>query len=513
MTNSLDHPPKMQPQEDLYAMPADVSAFHGDFYASQSAFAPEVSGHVQTAELPQNPQRQTEQPMPQQVENLAPDAGFEAAEAGITGVQVGRFSVKALTKSIVQRFGRARRKDAPVDSQATEHQTSVHPEEQPQVSVRYESRIATPTESSQNSLLPEGWLLPKAESETNRAFVGTISSRSSHERPGFLDRREILGFKKMPTFDEQLRDVSHRQEPLSAFVRTIDAQSTITSKGHEPVATTEIAAMQQLDNFLQVAERALPSEYVEGVPTAEDVKRFRENLSFLGTPELEESTEGLAAYWQSYLAENPSRKIVIYEPYENVEKSSTFVTSKILGYLEKNAPADTRDRILSFSAIKDNLPQHLDADTKIVIADDWVTSGSSMAGYIEPDQSRYANRSDKNDSIGIVLERAGMSQYMDNVEVNLLVARQDQLDKGLYDMLDDRLKITHVPPVVAYYVSPAKKDYYTDPSPSGAHGSVDYGWETVLEKYARGVAESTHQDTEIPLLAKVSSTYKTNKSF
>lgn len=301
-----------------------------------------------------------------------------------------------------------------------------------------------------------------------------MNDRHDHHHEKYThtpERIEIIG-RPLPALADEYEYLS---DVTNIRVRTQD----------EPFRTNraraDVSEKQLIDDLLDFCGR------VKEVPVSnldekerelvESVDEFVESIHFLTHEDYREAVSGIAGRHAQWLAANPARILKI-GVHSNKTKSS-----------QSQIATDLRNAIVGLEAdyalrVHVGAISHVDCtdNTKIVLADDWSVSGN----YIAQD-------------IANTYRATSEAPQPPNIEVNLLLAREDQVEEGIraVDRLKDSYPGYRQPEVVAYFSTPAVKSVYGYQAvPSGSHSSVDYGFsETlssmyrVLERHERGKGE------------------------
>jgi hypothetical protein len=209
------------------------------------------------------------------------------------------------------------------------------------------------------------------------------------------------------------------------------------------------------------------------------------NITFIGDKERSEAINGIAAYWKSYLRENPNREICALAEISDANKikSDKFLLDGILSQFSEDEMKELGDRIvLDFDKISSE-PE----DVKVVLLDDWIISGNQMTSAY-----RRTKRSSE------------FKKFADSIEVQLITSTKHRIQEGLiingYGAIPD-----DVVPIRSYFMShDAEKSTAYDSHrayETGSHSSVDYDFEVsfidpMLEELRKISSETG--DTSLP---------------
>lgn len=275
-----------------------------------------------------------------------------------------------------------------------------------------------------------------------------------------------------------------------------DAQST-SLKGRETALKSERELIDDLLDFCSRC-RELPADdddshgYVQSIRNTD---AFLESMTYLSKEMYSEAVRGLATRHSEWLVQNSDKRLLFAVPDIRSQKSQNLVARDIAKSIDPNAADRVRVVYLSEMAadmLKDN--------PKVVLSDDWSVMGNHIAN-----------------DIAQVLQRAralGIDMHAIEMEVNLLLARTDQVNDGIHtiqrlieDMPD---MISREPQVVAYFEAPViKRSFDEKASPSGSHCSVDYDFSQTLSRMLK-VASQHGAATRMPYIAEIIPKYSYN---
>ncbi len=231
----------------------------------------------------------------------------------------------------------------------------------------------------------------------------------------------------------------------------------------------------------------------------EDIDSFVQSIHFMTHEEYNEAVDGLASRHAEWLAEDETRRLVIAVQQNRKYSSQWQVANDLHRAISANDPESAeRAEVLTIGDAANSLTE----STKILIADDWSASGSLIS-----------------QDLAHVCQMLNRSKAEIPVEVNLLVAREDQIIDGI-NSLDKTLDfygqpMPEKPKVIAYFSTPAVKNVHGHQAvPTGSHSSVDYGFSTTLDamRLAMDRQASTFGREEIymPYIGKIIPTYAHN---
>jgi len=272
------------------------------------------------------------------------------------------------------------------------------------------------------------------------------------------ERMERQGFaKEAPRFTEQVNDTT----------RTNLITRELKSGGNE--IASEYDSLQGLKHFLTRAQE------LHGPNTARKVKSIEDNLTFIGKKEYDEAARGIAESWRQRLQSNPNAQIgvIIGRIARGVYKSDAYLLDTVLQHFSEEELEGLNGRLVLN-------PAELTADPKdvsVVLLDDWTISGQQLSMAGAGILSRYP-------------------QYRDKLEIQLVAATKEKIEKGLTITGDsDAVYGENLPtpdvtiPIRAYYAA-HESDMKGAATRSGAHitgyqSSVDFDFEQELESLSR----------------------------
>lgn len=300
----------------------------------------------------------------------------------------------------------------------------------------------------------------------------------SHERSVEIIGAELAPLSGRIGLEDGEQNFSHQV--------TAEERESMFSHGSKSVTITEKEAIEDYFNFLgHVKEEAQSDTSEEGQHVLGRAERFAEQFRYLSVEDRREAMTGLLARQIDYLRTNPAARVSFVVFNNRWGKSEGLLAHEAMANLAENGP-DVADRVSLSEAYQE---QSAEAPVKNVLLDDWSVSGHQIA----------------NNLANLLRSRRGIPHNEDlNVEVNLLIARQDQIDDG-FALLDDaelQYGVQMPVPVVAYFSVP-EFPHYEGPMPSGAHSSVDYGFESSIADMRDYLAARSRVPVRLPYLASI----------
>ncbi len=288
-----------------------------------------------------------------------------------------------------------------------------------------------------------------------------------------LNPFEVNNYVRLaPTLIETAQDYASRDQTLEYLPAPIHLTSESMHEKYDEykaVSTTEGEALAGFLSFLDIIDNTIDG--IDADPTRvkhllelrgddkkiwghsdqdrpqpdEDIKAWLhrkvdalKSTSFLGEKELEEAAAGIADYWKAYLSEDPERQIYLpHLPLDKGGKSYSYVAELVLSHFTPEERQLFRGRIVNeveqLSATPDK--------AKIILLDDWMMSGDQMQERSHGTRFLFFHDDERSKA------------YADSVEINLLIADEERLEKGVDYTIDGSTL-----PVKAYFKAPAAVD-------------------------------------------------------
>lgn len=295
--------------------------------------------------------------------------------------------------------------------------------------------------------------------------------------------------KAAPNFRDVPNDMSRENT-----VTHIDAEHATGGRSAYESDTTRQETEQQAaknlvgffeDYIVSVEQSDQPSDYA--IELADRANDMLDSLTFIGEKERSEAVRGIAEYWKSFLSDNPDRQICALAQISGSGevKSDKFLLDSILGEFSDEDIEELGDRLVLDLESVTAAPE----DTKIILLDDWIISGSQMTSAYR--QIRSSEQ---------------FAEYSDSVEIQLVTSPKHRIENGLsvtaYGKPNDNV------PIRAYFLShdslitTAYEQH--NAYETGTHSSVDYDFEQsyiqpMLQELKKQV-ESVPGAEEKPLL-------------
>lgn len=305
----------------------------------------------------------------------------------------------------------------------------------------------------------------------------------SSEAKNFWDKG---AFKQASSFGEQVQNLKEQPDQRQNILQS---KQTAVFSEHAGIKTrrtkfefSEAEGMQDLDAFI---DQALAS--TEG--KKDDISKwlheravnFKEKFTFLGEQEFNEACQGVARLWVEYMAQSPKHIINVYK-HDASNKSYEVIRQNIVSRAQQMAEGTVvLDRLKIDEADWQDSP-----DAKLVIVDDWIAGGSTMTRLV-------------NGAVGIANHK-NLPGLANKIEAHLLIARKGQTEKTSHDFHAEREYNTRA------YFETKISDNNNEITMSGAHSSVDIGFENNLQYMARQMQENG-QGRELPLLTYLDRSY------
>ncbi|NCU38083.1 hypothetical protein EOL96_03460 [Candidatus Saccharibacteria bacterium] len=233
---------------------------------------------------------------------------------------------------------------------------------------------------------------------------------------------------------------------------------------HEAI-TQFVISMEQLEQLANVNN--MPEDAIS-------IRNIIDNVTFIGEPEYEEATRGIATYWKHLLQANPKIQLLVLKgsisTLEGSIKSDEYMFDRILTHFSNEELKRYKGRlIVSADDLVSNEPQNI----RTILLDDWTISGAQL----------------RTAAADFIKDRPHLQS---TIEIQLIAASKERIALGLekidiHDSLPEN-QIKEIPVLVrAYYLahdSVHKADTYANTRGSiitGAHSAVDYGFEMAID--------------------------------
>lgn len=307
---------------------------------------------------------------------------------------------------------------------------------------------------------------------------------------------ETRGFVEIaPKFFDQCDDTSRNK-----VFRYNNQPHTEHDKGWEEHKLTEYEGLKDLRDFLAIfVELSRVNKNLDLYPEeSAQARDMLSNLTFIGEKEMEQATEGIAAYWKQYLDGNPYSKLCVLadisnsEKYPGVLKSDRFVLDRILSHFDDEELKNYSGRIVnSLDDVNECDPK----EVKVVLLDDWTISGKQMRRVFSE-----------------LIEDPLYRHLIERTELNLLVASPERVHEGL-KVNGVKPNNEHKLPVKAYYLSHHAPTAKTENKGyvSGLHSTVNYDFEDVIDNMRKKLSD-INIDFDLLPLASIVRSYRDHRS-
>lgn len=320
------------------------------------------------------------------------------------------------------------------------------------------------------------------------------------EHDKYYERAVTFIGSDLPTIAEELGSGAPLSAPMTVSEATVQGTEQDQTHGH---IMEEEAVLTEFMHFLdQVRTIAIDDHSDEGREVVALAERFSRSSSFLSSERMQEAIDGLAAYYRSFLESDPRARVFLNVPTRFMKGKSQGLIARALSRskaLSKDPTIARRFTITdlsdaSESAVLDAFADLSPEQVKIVNGDDWVSSGEQIREMAEVDLH--------------TLHRFGLDRFGPSVEVNLIVARDDQSDGRSESympliMLEDARRLSKRIPVVAYFRAQGVEHPYRGPVPTGAHSVTDRGFMNQVGRMAQYLSARTGADVTYPHIATI----------
>lgn len=363
---------------------------------------------------------------------------------------------------------------------------------------RYDARIWAQDEAAKAQIQAEKSYTIDASAEPYEAQLTPVEVISK------LEYDHVV--KEANSFENQVNDLARTNK----IACVVGLRENIGSSGHESKYDDRRVEMSEHDALKATYQFFEAMAYVEEKQYQDDINEYgeeevtpreefttfgddmRKHLTFIGEKELQEASAGLADYWKALLESNPNQQLyipigeIIKSTFDealdkaSMVKSDKYVFDHIMAHFSEEERTKYANRLVTEqSAITVDDPESL----RIILLDDWAISGSQLVTATDT-------------------LRMDLPQFASRIEVNLIVATEDQITHGLARTRNDTLPgmATAPLPVRAYFKSHHtdflrnRKAYIT-----GAHSSVDYGFSEEIEESLKSLwFRETHGALKLP---------------
>lgn len=299
-----------------------------------------------------------------------------------------------------------------------------------------------------------------------------------------------------PKFVDLLHDKKPRNNRLSSTFKPDQSGSMPATRGF-----TEREGLKNLDSYFKHVETEL--QKVNGADVEEMktmLTAFRDNLVFIGEPELETALGGMAQHVIDYAR---GGKFVYLLPYG--DRSEKYITLRLLeqidATLEKEPELSQRIKLPNSrdeisSDWNDQMMEHGNADIKVVLPDDFIISGSTHKGVMRGICKHFTDR-----RIG------NPEEFLETLIVASPIRQGDTLKSSLqHGSLTSYYGISEI------LTTEGKFAVNTGIVITGSHASADYSFDAVVDNFQEFLKKKSLQVPETPFLYKVNRIYD-NKGF
>lgn len=296
----------------------------------------------------------------------------------------------------------------------------------------------------------------------------------------------ILGPRLRPLFDRLGVDQFDGEIEVAA-------ERTLSGDSDRTYSVSEDEAIQDYFDFLAEVTEVSGKDTAEDADSMHDVAvQFAAETTYLSVVDKREAVRGIALSQTDFLDANKDQHLVYFVSQYKLTKSQGRLVDDTVSYIQTSRP-DLSERVRVLVATDDVDLSVLEgvAAAKVVLLDDWMVTGAQM--------------NDEISKLRQVAEASNIPQLLDNVEVNLLVGRGDQVIDN-FEYLDRYEKdhgLKSPINVRTYFTTPAIPNPLGGPTPTGAHSSVDYGFGNRVGELHRYIASKTKEEVPFPLLARI----------
>jgi len=312
----------------------------------------------------------------------------------------------------------------------------------------------------------------------------------AHEnQKNYPEKIRIIG-REMPTLQSMYGELSTNPD-----IKVFSSAEHIRN-GDERRIASEKEVIDDLLAFGVLARGVLEGQmHDEDRYVLEHIDAFIDSIHYLSHEAYQEAIRGFAIEHSKWLNEDENRRVRFLVQSSRKERSQWTISNDIASAI-RNEVGERVD-VVTFEELSECETDN--SECKFVLADDWSVSGNLLG----EDVSRAYR----------VFDSIGIEQP---IEVNLLVARQDQIVEGIHtiDRYVKEIEPNHSSPkIIAYFQAPAVKTIYGyEALPSGSHSSVDYGFSQTLSRMYSVVERHLpiSQGVHVPYVAKIIPKYGYN---
>ena len=284
-------------------------------------------------------------------------------------------------------------------------------------------------------------------------------SEHLHRNP---ERIEVVG-ERLPALREMMDKLSEMPDIRVA------TESQPFRPGKERADISEREMVEDLLDFCGQVKN-IPRDQLDERDQAlvDSVDTFVDSVRLMTHEAYHQAINGLANRQAAWLEGNGARRIRFVVQRNKTASSQGQVAQDMAAAITAAHP-ELAERV--DVCLTERLADGLTPDTKVVLADDWAVSGNLIAQDIA--------------HVHQVSELQGVEP---RTEVNLLLARDDQIEQGIKSIndLSDTFSDHTLPDVAAYYTAPAVRSVYGyEAVPTGSHSAVDYGFSETLSSMYR----------------------------
>lgn len=290
----------------------------------------------------------------------------------------------------------------------------------------------------------------------------------------------------------KLGEVLAKPDPRDNIVTSYDQQAGYRTKTQ---MYTEREGLQNLASFLETT--AIVAHETGDLEVEENALAFRENLVFVGEPELREATAGIAAHMLEKVKAGKS----VYVYVGNM-RSERYITLRVLEEFEKLTENDPGLRAkVRFSQNEFQIARNMKKtpDSIALVPDDFVVSGNRIQGFA--------------DKMFRALVKEGYSpdEAVSKIEATVVASAVDKRPLKLGSPDEEKLLKMFSYYGLRQYKKPSGELYvFSGISLSGSHSSTDYGFESPLESFINFLGQHG-QAVKPPLLTQIRRPYETER--
>jgi hypothetical protein len=324
--------------------------------------------------------------------------------------------------------------------------------------------------------------------------VPVVAEEQAVSQVEILQRLESHHYvKEAPRFSDQLADESRKKVEFK-----FDGQTpavTPDKRGNRIYETTELRGIREFNEFVKgfIAKSARHLNEANFRLIRNSARSILDNLTYIGSQELDESCAGLAHYWAEYLMRDKANQLCVVtasslttsgkRERRATGQSDDFIRDKILENMElAGVPAEVMSRVITSPR---NITAH-PKNVKVAFTDDWLATARQMRKKITM-------------ALPLIDRR-----YHNSIEVDAITAPPHFVEQGL-DVGSSLV------PVKVYYRAHKAKAAESEgvgAHITGIHSTVNFGFSIQVEWMQRLLNQIKGPQQPLIRMPAVASVYR-----